>query len=296
MKSKFLQTAAVATIVTGALVGTVHAAGSASLSLTPASGSYTQNTSFSVAVHENGDNVNVVTAKLTYDASKLTCSGVGAGAFSNTISATCGGGSVTISRYTDPGTTVSGDQVVGTVNFTATSTGTTTVNFAAGSQIASNGTNAWNGDTTGGTYTLTAPVVTPPSNPGQGGGTPTPSSDNTGSTGTTSGSTSNRSNGTSANNGTSAVAGDTTSQAATDSTPATTTSDNSKSSDKTAAVATAKVSHFWRNTGRTIVVLGVIALATIGLYKSTRRPAKAPVKSAAKKGPAKGAKLAKKTA
>ncbi|MDB5163487.1 MAG: hypothetical protein JWS12_104 [Candidatus Saccharibacteria bacterium] len=181
MKTKFLQALATVSIVVSALTGVAHAAGSAHFSLNPSSGSYTQNSSFSVQVRENGSAVNVVTAKLTYDASKLSCNSVnGSAAFPSTISTTCGGGSVTISEYVAPGSApVDGDQLVGTINFTAlASTGSSSVTFAAGSQIASNGTNTWDGQTTGGTYSFTAPAG------GMGGGGSTGGS--TGSTGGTS--------------------------------------------------------------------------------------------------------------
>lgn len=156
MKNVF-KTLAVSAVVAGSVFGSASAAGSASFSLGPASGNYTVGNTFNVAVFENGTDVNVVTAKLTYDAAKLSCVGVGnSAAFPNTISATCGGGSVTISRYTAPGTTVSGAQSVGSISFVAVAPGTAAVNFAAGSQIASNGTDTWNGSTVGGSYTISA--------------------------------------------------------------------------------------------------------------------------------------------
>ena len=151
-----------ASLAGSAFAGTAHAAGNAAFYLAPASGSHFQNSSFTVQVRENGSDVNVVTAKLTYDASKLTCNGV-SNAFGSTISATCGGGSITISGYAAPGTTVSGDQAVGSISFTALAgSGSTSVSFAGGSQIASNGQNVWNGNTAGGTYTFTTPVTPTP--------------------------------------------------------------------------------------------------------------------------------------
>lgn len=171
MKAKILQALAIATLIGGAFSGDAYAAGSASYSLIPSSGSYSQNSSFTVQVHENGSNVNTVTTKLTYDASKLSCTGVGgSSAFPQTITAACGSGTVTISRYIGPydnPTTVSGDQIVGSVSFTViASSGTAAISFAAGSIIADGITSGglWNGSTTGGTYTLTAPVVPPPAN------------------------------------------------------------------------------------------------------------------------------------
>jgi hypothetical protein len=166
------------TVATSSLFSGAASAATGNLFLTPSTGSYNNGTTFTVTVHENADNVNVVTAKMTYEASKLSCEGVGgSSAFPQNIAASCSGGNITISRYTasdangNP-TTVSGDQVVGTVTFKAlVGSGTTAVNFAAGSQIASNGSNVWNGGTTGGTYTLTTPA---PVTGGQGGGSSEP--------------------------------------------------------------------------------------------------------------------------
>lgn len=164
---KLSQIIASSALLAAVMTSPVSAAGSATLSLSPSSGSYVQGVSFSVTVTETGDNVNVVTAKLTYDASKLTCNSVSGGAaFGGNVSTTCGGGTVTISRYVEAGSpAVNGSQVVGTVNFTAAATGTATVSTAAGSQIASAGSNIWNSATTSASFTLTAPATTG----GQGG-------------------------------------------------------------------------------------------------------------------------------
>src|SRR5262245_8391809 len=98
--------------------GQAAAAGSATFSLTPASSTITINTVFGVNIFENGVDVNVVTADLTYDASKLQFVSIdtSASAFPNSVSATGGGGSVSISRYTAPGTTLNGSQKVASVN------------------------------------------------------------------------------------------------------------------------------------------------------------------------------------
>jgi len=144
----------------------VLAANPASVTLTPGSASYTQGNSFSVQIHENGDAVNVTTIKLAYDASKLTCNGVSTGsAFSNAITATCGGGSVTLSNYATPGTSVSGDAVVGSVSFTANATGSTAVSVAPGTQIASNGSNVWDGAANSATFTVAAAAAAQTSKP-----------------------------------------------------------------------------------------------------------------------------------
>lgn len=230
MKKQLLSVLAFATLLSSVFVGTAHAA-AASFTLSPASGTYAQNSSFTVGVYENGTNVNVVTAKLTFDADKLTCVSVGgSSAFPNNVAASCGNGTVTISRYTpmdadgNP-TTVSGNQLVGSIIFTAKATGTALVKFAAGSQIASNGAQTWDGNTNGGSYTLTAPAT-----PGRGSDTPTTPA-NPGSTPSNTGNaTTKKSTGptTVATNG--SVAGDETTAAET---PATTDTkkDTTKKSD-----------------------------------------------------------------
>lgn len=165
MKTMFIYTLATMISLPAIFATSASAAGTASLSLSPNSGSHVQNSSFTVQVNVNGTDVNVVTAKISYDASKLSCTSVGGStAFPNTVVATCGGGSVTISRYSQ--TNVSGSASVGSVSFKAlANSGTAVVSFSSGSQIASNGVNIWNGNTTGGSYALTAPAVAQPTQP-----------------------------------------------------------------------------------------------------------------------------------
>lgn len=197
----------VSTIVTAGLAlfaaAPAMAATPASFSLSPSNGTKTVGSTLSVGIYENGDNVNAVTVKLSYDATKLSCAGIGgSGAFPSEISASCGGGSVTISRYVAPGNpAVNGSQLVGTLNFAVVNpAASSSLSFAAGSQIASNGTNTWDGGSFGGSYVFVAAPVTPPSttNPGRGGdstpGTTAPSGQSTNGTpaqGTTSTSSSN---------------------------------------------------------------------------------------------------------
>src|SRR5262245_39940651 len=126
-----------ATVLAGAMSGAAHAANPASFSLSPASGSHVKDTTFSVQIRENGDNVNVVTAKLSYDPAKLTCVSIAApSSFANVYDNSCGGGSAKITAFTNGGTTVSGSQTVGTIVFKAlVDSGSSSVSFAAGSQI-----------------------------------------------------------------------------------------------------------------------------------------------------------------
>ena len=129
-------------VIVVAQVPVAHAAGTASLTMVPSASSTTVGKTISVAIYENGTNVSVVTAGVTYDASKLTCTAVDASgsAFVNGISATCGGGSATISRYVAPGTVgLNGSVLVGRLNFSAIATGSAVLSFTSSTQIASAG-------------------------------------------------------------------------------------------------------------------------------------------------------------
>ena len=141
----------------------VDAAGSASLSLSPGSGSYQKGTSFTVTIYENSGSepVNVVETYLSYDASKLQFNSINNSSsdFDASVDNTGGGGSVHITRYRGGGASVTGSQEVSRVNFTVLgSTGTTSINFVSGSHIvnASTQQDMWNGGG-GATFTLTAP-------------------------------------------------------------------------------------------------------------------------------------------
>jgi hypothetical protein len=278
-----LKTLAVSTVLASTVFGSVQAAGPASFSLSPASGSYTVGNSFSIGVYENGTAVNVVTAKLTYDATKLSCSGVGgSSAFPNTISATCGGGSVTISRYTAPGTTVSGTQSVGSISFVAIAPGTAAVSVAAGSQIASNGTNIWNGSTAGGSYSIaTAPAG------GSGGGSTSGGSNSGGGSTAGSGSTAGHSSSTgstaqSTNGSTSDVQGAATTAENTSTNSSTANHSENKSTAASAdkkAAAVSKTSSAAPKVAVAIVLLAAVITAV--WYFLARRNKKAPVPATA---------------
>lgn len=167
MKIAFLKLVAISAVVISALAPVnTSAAGSASLTLGASATQVANGSSVSVSVFENGTDVNVVTAKLTYDVSKFSCGAVSvSGAFPNKASASCGGGSVTMSHYTNPGTVAPAGSLVGTVTFTAMSdAGSAVVSTAAGSQVASAGANMWNGALSKVTISLTAVAnaVTPP--------------------------------------------------------------------------------------------------------------------------------------
>ncbi|MFZ2513475.1 MAG: cohesin domain-containing protein, partial [Candidatus Saccharimonadales bacterium] len=142
------------------------AAGTASFSLSPSSGTFVQNTTISVVINVTSpDPINVIEADLLYDSSKLQFLSIdfSGSAFSTPAVATGGGGSVQIARGTSPGTTVSGTQKVGSVAFKVLGgSGATSVSFANTCHIvrAADSTEIWNGITSGGSYSLSTPTPT----------------------------------------------------------------------------------------------------------------------------------------
>ncbi len=155
------------------------AAGSATLSLSPSSGSYALNGTLSVTIHEySTDQINAVEADLTYDQAKLQFASIddNSSAFDLTGPKTGGSGSVKIARAKSS-TSLTGDQVVASVNFTVLAgSGTTSISFANSSQIVrtSDTQDVWNHNANSSTYTLTGAssggTSTPPAT---GGTTPT---------------------------------------------------------------------------------------------------------------------------
>jgi hypothetical protein len=252
-------TVAAVTVLGGVSAGRAYAAGSASFSLSPTGSTYNVNSSFSIVISETStDPVNVVTADLTYDASQLQFLGVDANGsdFGGEVSSTGGGGSVSISRYVTPaGGNVTGTKRIATVNFKALAgSGSTAVSFAGSSKIASNGSNVWNGDTTGGSYNLATPSA------GQGGG---------GMTTTTSNGSAQRlgvATNSTGNNGNNAAAPDAMAEGTVQNTPAPTNEkaedikkDDKKQNNQAADTAAKKESRSW---WPWIILL--ITLATIG--------------------------------
>lgn len=144
---------------------TKAAAGTATMSLSPASKTLNQGESFTVQIREDSgtEPVNAVQANLTYDANMLDFVSIDdAGtAFGFPLDESGGGGSVKIARMSipDPQT---GDQLIVTVTFTAKTTpGATTIDFASGTAIVRSTDNVdILGSTTPGTYTIGDP---PPS-------------------------------------------------------------------------------------------------------------------------------------
>jgi hypothetical protein len=144
---------------------TIRASGSDTLSLSPASGTYTVNSTLVLTVAETSattDAVNAVEADLAYNSSVLQfVSAACSSTFSLSAAVSGGAGSVNLACAI-PNATVTGAQTVGTVTFTVIGGGSSVITFAATSAIIlpANQTNTWNGVTTGGTYTLATPPTT----------------------------------------------------------------------------------------------------------------------------------------
>lgn len=144
---------------------TKAAAGTATMSLSPASKTLNQGESFTVQIREDSgtEPVNAVQANLTYDANMLDFVSIDdtGTAFGFPLDESGGGGSVKIARMSIPDSQT-GDQLIATVTFTAkTIPGATTIDFASGTAIVRSTDNVdILGSTTPGTYTIGDP---PPS-------------------------------------------------------------------------------------------------------------------------------------
>jgi chitodextrinase len=159
-------------VILFALVGSIlfvfsRAAGTATLTLSPASSTVNLGSTFVVTVQENSgtEAVNTVQADLTYDQSKLQCTGVSTStsAFSDIkVKADCSNGVINIALGSS--TTKTGLQTVATITFNTVGVGTTPVNFSSTSAIVrpSDYSNVL-GTSTGGNYTIAD--KTPPSTP-----------------------------------------------------------------------------------------------------------------------------------
>ncbi len=125
----------------------------------PSTGSYSNGATVTVQIRMNsgGTAVNAVQANLSYPATRLQFSSINTtgSPFTTTIQNSGGGGTVQLGVGILAGST-SGDQLVGTVTFTAISTGSATVAFTAGSGIAraSDSTDICQ-NKVGATYTIT---------------------------------------------------------------------------------------------------------------------------------------------
>ncbi len=188
---------------------TVQAAGTAKFSLSPASGTYKKGNSLIVTISETSDpadGVNTVEADLIYDQAKLHFDSIDTSqsAFDLSAVTTGGSGKVSIVRAKQ-NSTLTGTQTVASVKFTVLAgSGSTAISFDGRCQYNSNNqlttgcsriirpsdfTDIWDGNTKGGTYTLTGTTTTPTTTKKTTTTTPTPTKTTTTNQTKTSGST-----------------------------------------------------------------------------------------------------------
>jgi hypothetical protein len=134
----------------------VFAAGTASLSLTPASATFSQGDTVSVNIYEDSgsDTVNAAQANFSYPANLLSFVGItDSPAFGVVAQNSGGAGNVQVARGAT--TAVSGNQLVATVRFTASASGQATLSFTGGSAVVRSTDNGAEALTTNGaTYTI----------------------------------------------------------------------------------------------------------------------------------------------
>jgi hypothetical protein len=130
--------AAFSVAIVGFTVFTSMAAGSATMYVTPSSGTYSPNATIAVAVRINtqGEDVNAVQADLTYNASRLEFQSIDTSGTAFGIEAVNTGGSGTVNISRGSITDVNGDVLVATVNFKVlNNAGSATISFAGTSAI-----------------------------------------------------------------------------------------------------------------------------------------------------------------
>lgn len=184
----------------------VAAAGSASLSFSPSSGSYQIGSNITLTVKESSsDSVNVVEANYSFDSSKLQFVGASCSSAFEIAAVTSASG-VTCGT-TSPKT---GSQSVATLTFKALSgSGMANINFASSSHVyrSTDNTNIWNGSTSGASFSLTTPAQ--PSNSGSNSSSSSSSSSNNSSSSSNSSSSNSSTNSNSTNTSTNSDAGTT---------------------------------------------------------------------------------------
>lgn len=203
---------AVAGVGTYLLNASKAATGNATFSATSASANITKDATFSVGVYENsgGTAVNAVNVNMAYDASKLQfVSASNAGSqFATCPFQTGSNGLVNLVCFLTPPNSVTQNQLIATVTFKATATGSANVSFTSGSEISEDGSgvNVWDTQPATKTFTISNPSTpttpTTPSNPSTPS-TPTNSGGSGGSNsgGTSNGGTTNKSTGSSSGTG-----------------------------------------------------------------------------------------------
>ncbi len=157
--AKILSVASIACVLASS---SAYAANPASLTLASSASSVVNGSTFSVSAYENGDNVNVVTIRLSYDSTKLQFLGSTCGsALPNTMGESDG-----ITCYANGGSSASGNNLIANISFKAISdSGSTIISIAGGSKIAANGVNIWDQANNTTSVSLSAPVSTPAPEP-----------------------------------------------------------------------------------------------------------------------------------
>ena len=141
--------------------GQALAAGNASLSL--GGGSYQTGNSFAVPVYVNSgvDPVNVVQADFNYNSSAMQFQSVSCG---GAFTITAGAGANSVTCGVGNGASVTGSQLVGTINFKAlASSGSSVANIASSSHVyrSTDNTDVWNGVATSTGFSFTSPAPAP---------------------------------------------------------------------------------------------------------------------------------------
>ena len=244
----------VALVLSVAVVPMASAAGSATLSLSPSSGTYKVGDTFNVAVHEDSGStaVNAVQANLSYSTSKLSyVSYTSSSAYNVEAESSSSGGTLKFARASI--TPRTGDQTVVTVKFKAlASTSGTSVTFASGSSVNANdgsGTNILSGSS-GGTYKVSSTTTSPPPASPPPASPPPPASGG----GSTSSGGSSGSGGSSSNTGTSSGSKDTTAPKISNVTISNATNDSVVLSWQTSEPSTSEV-RYGLDTDRSLVAI-----------------------------------------
>lgn len=179
----FKKPPAILLIITMAVVGIVFlvaskaATGSATVSISPSSGSRVKDSTFplSIYVDSKAADINAFTLKLSYDQSKLQPTAatvnVGDSQFTGCAEKSTGGGVIKLTCFVT-GEVINTRQTVGTLTFKVISgTGSSALTLGDDTQIsqAGSGVNLWDGNKAMGSFSFTNPVTPTPTTP-----TPTP--------------------------------------------------------------------------------------------------------------------------
>lgn len=139
------------------MAGLVRASGTANVYLSPANTVIAQGATIDVDIHEDSgtDQINAVQANLTYSSNLTFVSVINSPDFGVYAQNSGGGGTVKIGRgNTSP---LTGDHIVATVRFTASGSGTATVNFDTGTAVVRSSDNQPESlNPTGASYSITS--------------------------------------------------------------------------------------------------------------------------------------------